>query len=132
MAIRYTILKKTRTQVKIKIIGSGSVTIPFSDLALPDETVVSPECNLSFVHWSLDQNNGVGIIYRGGTPTQYLYGTDEWSLSQESSIIDNELNNEEIAVEIQGPNGLIFLSISKHGYKEPDTQAWDLDRNSLP
>jgi hypothetical protein len=54
---------------------------------------------------------------------QYLYGTDEWSLSQESSIIENEFNDQPLTVDIQGPNGLIYLSLSKHGFKEPETQG---------
>ena len=123
MAIRYAILKKTRTQIKLKVIGSGSVTIPLSDFALPDETLYTPNCNITFSHWSLAQSTGVGIVSRGSTPVQYLYGTDEWSLSQESSIIENEFNDQPLTVDIQGPNGLIYLSLSKHGFKEPETQG---------
>lgn len=132
MPIRYSILKKTRTQIKLKVIGSGTVSIPLSAFALADETLDSPKCDITFAHWSLDQNNSVGIVSRGIIPIQYLYGTDEWSLSQESSIIENEFNDQDLTVEIQGPNGLIYISLAKHGYKEPDTQLWDLDRNTLP
>lgn len=123
MAVRYAILKKTRTQIKLKVIGSGSVSIPLSDFALVDEVLKSPKCDITFTHWSLDQSTGVGIISRGGTPIQYLYGTDEWSLSQESSIIENEFNDQDLTVELQGPNGLIYISLSKHGFQEPDTQG---------
>lgn len=132
MAARYVFLKKTRTHAIVKVIGIGQVTIPLSALAMPDETLASPSANITFMHWSIDQNAGTGIITRGGTPIQYLYGTDEWALAQEAGFVDTENNTSDIVIDLLGKEGMMFLRLAKHGYKEPDTQAWDLDRNTLP
>jgi len=132
MPARVVYLKKSRTHVRMKIVGDGTVNIPLSSFALPDETPVSPTANITFMLWSLEQNNGVAVVSRGGTPIQYLYGTDDWQLAQESGIVDNELNDQDISVNLQGAPGMIFMTVAKQGWQEPDTQAWDLPRHNLP
>lgn len=133
MAARYKILKKTRQQVVVKVIGQGQVTIPLSEFKLDDETLDSPKAAISFLYWNIAPTNGYNInITRGGEVIYYLTGGDNWNLSQGTGFIDDENSDQDIVVDLINDAGTLLMCLNKAGYKEPDTQAWDLDRNTLP
>lgn len=123
---RYVILKKTRSQVNIKIVGGGSVTIPLSEFKLEDETPDSPNSAITMMHWAVSQTSGVAVVSRGSTITQYLYGTDKWELAQKAGMADTENSDEDITVEIQGGDGTVFLCLNKQGWIPPNQQATGL------
>ena len=82
MAIRYTILKKNRLQAVVKVVGSGTVTIPLSALKLADETLDNPKAAITFLYWNINPSSGFTInISRGGQIVYYLTGGDNWNLS---------------------------------------------------
>lgn len=121
MAARYVVLKKTQQQANIKVIGTGSVTIPLSDFALLNETPVSPEANISFLYWNVPSLTGNYIeIVRGGVTTQYLTGGDNWNLAQGTGIVDSENASDDITVNIVGGNGTLIFSVNKSGWSVPE------------
>lgn len=133
MPARYVILKKTRNQAVVKVIGTGVVDIPLSDFKLVDETLTAPNADINFLYWNVPPVTGAYIEVKRGTNTiHYLTGGDNWSLSQGTGFVDNEYSDQSLRVEIIGGNSTIIICLTKNGYTEPDTQAWNLDRNTLP
>ena len=123
MPARYTILKKTRTQVNVKVVGQGSVTIPFTDMKLADETLATPAVSIVAANWSVHQDLGVVVISRGSNITQYLYSSDDWRLAQENGVSDTEYTTDALTIDIQGSNGTVFVMLHKlSGFVEPNTQ----------
>lgn len=121
MAARYVVLKKTRQQANVKVIGTGTVTIPLSDFALADETPVTPEANITFLYWNVPSLAGNFIeIVRGGVTTQYLTGGDNWNLSQGTGITDTENSTDAIVVNITGGSGTLIFSVNKAGWSVPE------------
>mgnify|MGYP000452786412 CR=1 FL=1 len=61
-----------------------------------------------------------------------LSGNDEWDLAHHVGIVDDEQSDQPLVIEFNGDSGTMVMTLNKHGYNPPDTQAWDLDRNTLP
>lgn len=132
MAITYTILKKTRSQAVVKVIGNGTINIPLADLKLDDETLDTPKAAITFLYWNINPSSGFTInISRGGEIVYYLTGGDNWNLAQGTGFSDTQNQDQDIQV-VTNDNASLIMVLNKSGYKEPDTQAWNLDRNTLP
>ena len=124
MAARYVILKKSRQQVVVKVLGQGQVTVPLSELKLDDETPILPKAAITFMYWNITPTSGYSInITRGGSVIHYLTGGDNWNLSQGTGFVDNEFEDQDIIVDILNDNGTLILCLNKSGYQEPETQG---------
>lgn len=131
---RYTILKKNRTHVVVKIVGTGSVTIPLTDFKLPDETMVNAKATIRLMYWATPSASIEChvVIKRNNVILYDLSGNDEWDLAHHVGIVDDEQSDQPLVIEFNGDSGTMVMTLNKHGYNPPDTQAWDLDRNTLP
>ena len=79
-----TVLKKTRQQAVVKVVGSGAVTILNTDVALADETLDSNGnvlMNINGVYYAI-AGATAATIARSGTTVMELIGNDNWSFSQ--------------------------------------------------
>lgn len=128
---RYKIMKKTRQQATIKILGTGEVTIPLLELGLLDETPVVPKVGITGAYWTI---SGAGMINvsRGADIVLSLSYGDNWILSQNTGTVEDEFPDQDLTFDIQNGTATIIITVNKSGWNVPDTQAWDLDRNTLP
>jgi hypothetical protein len=127
MASRYVVLKKTRQQAVVKVVGSGPVTIPLSDFKLDDETLVAPKAAINYMAWATPSASIEChiVITRGGLDIYDVSGNSEWNIAQFTGFVDTENSDSDITVDFRGDSGSIIMIFTKSGYKEPDTQAWD-------
>ena len=120
-----TVLKKTRQQAIVKLVGTGSYTITPLDVKLADETVASNgnvTMNINSVIYSL-VGASASTVARGATTVMELTGNDNWSFSQMMGFVENESNASNITVTLNG-GGMIYMGITKSdGFTEPNNQA---------
>jgi len=120
-----TVLKKTRQQAIVKLVGTGSYTITPLDVKLADETVASNgnvTMNINSVIYSL-VGATASTVARGATTVMELTGNDNWSFSQMMGFVENESNASNITVTLNG-GGMIYMGITKSdGFTEPNNQA---------
>ena len=119
-----TVLKKTRQQAVVKVVGSGAVTILNTDVALADETLDSNGnvlMNINGVYYAI-AGATAATIARSGTTVMELIGNDNWSFSQNMGFVDNQLTSSNITVTLAGA-GTVFLNITKaRGFYSPNYQ----------
>ena len=120
-----TVLKKTRQQAIVKLVGTGTYTITPLDVKLADETVASNgnvTMNINSVIYSL-VGATASTVARGATTVMELTGNDNWSFSQMMGFVENESNASNITVTLNG-GGMIYMGITKSdGFTEPNNQA---------
>lgn len=119
-----TVIKKTRQQAIVKLVGTGSYTITPVDIKLADETLASNgnvTMNINSVIYSL-VGATASTVARGATTVMELTGNDNWSFSQMMGFVENESNSSNITVTLNG-GGMIYMGITKSdGFKEPNNQ----------
>lgn len=120
-----TVLKKTRQQAIVKLVGTGTYTITPLDVKLADETVASNgnvTMNINSVIYSL-VGATASTVARGATTVMELTGNDNWSFPQMMGFVENESNASNITVTLNG-GGMIYMGITKSdGFTEPNNQA---------
>lgn len=124
MPILRTVLKKVRQQAVVKMVGDGSASITSFDVALADEIVDQPnvQMNITGMMWSTPGTLPI-VVSRNGTPSLYLNGNDNWSMSQMLGFSDTANNSANISVAMPA-NSLVYFHISKpDGFTEP-TPIW--------
>lgn len=123
---RYAILKKTRQQAVVKVVGSGPVTIPLSSFKLDDETLTTPKAAINFLSWATPSasNECHLVITRGGQDIYDVSGNSEWNFAQTTGFVDSEQSDQDVIVDFRGDSGTIILIFTKSaGYQEPNTQG---------
>lgn len=123
-SITLRILKKTKTQATVKIVGSGNVNISAYDIATPEQTIDAP--NLSYPitsviynlkgDTSIDRNGNSVIEFNGMT-----YGT--FNLAQDFGISLTDDANANVSVSLATGHNTLILQFSKQaGFIEPEQQ----------
>jgi hypothetical protein len=131
MPITTTILKNTKQQTIIKIVGDGSTNIDLPNLAISSDTIdVQANLNVPITNlvWSApDVTFAPIIIKRPQTAVAnvyMLYSSDTWSLSQSYGISDTTNASSNIYVTMPASGATLFMTLSKPaGFIAQDLQA---------
>lgn len=123
MAVTKTVLKKVRQQAIVKLIGDGVANVTTVDLKLADETLDNGNVamNITGMMWTSPGTLPI-VITRNGNVTQYLWGNDNWSMTQSFGFSDITANSANISISMPA-NSMMYLSITKAaGFIEPNQQ----------
>lgn len=121
----YTILKKTRQHAVVKVVGTGQVTIPLSDLKLSDETLTTPKAGITYMAWATPSANIEChiIITRAGKIIYDLSGNGDWNFAQNNGFRDDDNSDGDLEINFAGDSGSLIIGLTKSGYQEPETQG---------
>jgi len=131
MPITTTILKNTKQQTIIKIVGDGSTNIDLPNLAISSDTIdVQANLNVPITNlvWSASDVSFAPIVIKrpqtAAANVYMLYSSDNWGLSQEYGISDTTNASSNIYVTMPAAGATLFMTLSKPaGFIAQDLQA---------
>lgn len=110
MAIAKIVLKKTRTEAVIKIVGTGTIAVTLAELALSDETLATPLVNIHQARWT----GGVAdtaVVTRNAIDVLRLTACGDWEFN---GYTVGEQNDKDFSVTLSA-NTTLILSLRKVG-----------------
>jgi hypothetical protein len=126
MPVTKTILKKTRQQVVVAMVGDGTSTVDLdADCRLADETFrgyANCNVNINSIVFSVP-DTAPTLVQRNTSNVLVVVGNDNWSFNQQFGYVVSQNNTANISVTIPSFGGTVFLSLTKNsGYSEPNQQ----------
>lgn len=118
------ILKKTKTQATIKVVGNGNVTITAEDIKTPEQTVDTANLSYPITSVIFNLKNDAKINRNGNAIIEFIAGSyDDWAFSQDYGISLNDDANANVDIVLgAGHNTMIFQVSKEAGFIEPNQQ----------
>lgn len=124
MAVTKQILKKTPTQVAVKFVGvgGGSNSLTILDMALPDETVDTPNVYVTITGLSFTVDGLTSVNRNSANVLVLTEGQDSWYTSQALGAAINDQAAANVHISFTG-NGTVIMTLSKSaGFAIPNRQ----------
>jgi hypothetical protein len=120
------ILKNTRRQAAVKIVGTGLANVTYTDIKYSDQTIpLTSTGNLSWTITDIAYDAGtVSNITRGGNVVFSMNaGQGLYNLSKDIGVVLNEQANANVQVNMGAVPGTLIIQFSKEtGFNDPDRQ----------
>ena len=117
------IIKNTRRQAAVAIIGSGNATITVSELKYFDQNVDAANVELTISDIVYDVGNSANITRNGGIVYAMNAGQASVSFSRDLGIVLNANANSNVVVNLGAAQGTCIIQFTKGaGYDDPDRQ----------
>lgn len=133
MAVTKSILKNTRRQAVVKLVGTGQATVNIYELAyqganaiLDAQTVTPANVELTISDIFYDVSAAANVVRNSNVIWAMNPGAGNFSFSKDMGVVLNQDANANVVVNLSstGANSTVLIQFTKgEGYNDPDRQT---------